>query len=219
MKTLYCLSGLGADERIFSRLSVPGVEFRYLSWLKPVPNESLRAYTMRLAEGIDEEHPILMGLSFGGMVCLELAKILRPSKVILLSSIKSGKELPFWMKACGLCRLDALLPRRQISSIPLIKKLRPIQNYFLGAKTEAEKKIANQYRETVDPEYLRWSIHQVLTWKNTEYPAELIQIHGDQDHIFPIGRIEHPTHIIKGGGHFMVMNQHREISAVLQQVI
>lgn len=218
MKTVYCISGLGADERVFGNLMLSGVQTRMIQWIQPLPGEPIGAYATRLAYQITDEDPVLMGLSFGGMMAIEIARLRPVQKIILISSIKNAAELPTWMKRCGQLHLDRILPDRQLSSIKAFRALRPIQNYFLGAKTPEEKRIANQYRDTVDPLYLKWALNHVLNWKNAHVPNNLYHIHGDQDHIFPLKKI-HPTHIIPGGGHFMIMDKAAAVSAILNELL
>ena len=47
MRTVYCISGLGADHHIFDGLDVPGVQWTHLSWLMPEGDETLAAYARR----------------------------------------------------------------------------------------------------------------------------------------------------------------------------
>lgn len=216
MKPLYCISGLGADERVFSKLTIDGRELKPVQWLQPLQGETLNTYAKRLSEQITEPEPIILGLSFGGMMAIEIAKLRPVSKIILLSSIKTSSELPAWMNLAGKSSVYKLLPSRQISSIKALRALRPIQNYFLGARTAEEKKIANEYRDHVDPVYLKWAIAQVLTWKNNAIPSNLLHIHGSNDHIFPAKKIKN-AHIVPGGGHFMVMDKPREIARIIQE--
>jgi pimeloyl-ACP methyl ester carboxylesterase len=216
MKPLYCISGLGADERVFSKLRISGYELKPVRWLQPLPGEQLTSYALRLTEQVEEPDPVLLGLSFGGMMAIEISRLKSVSKIILLSSIKTTSELPAWMNVAGKTSAYKLLPERQIGSIKALKALRPIQNYFLGAKTEEEKRIANEFRDNVDPAYLKWSIAQVLTWKNDSIPSNLVHIHGSNDHIFPVKKIQN-AHIIPGGGHFMVMNKPQEIATIIEQ--
>jgi pimeloyl-ACP methyl ester carboxylesterase len=216
MKPLYCISGLGADERVFSKLTINGRTLKPVQWLQPLQGETLGSYATRLSEQITEPEPDILGLSFGGMMAIEIAKLKPVSKIILLSSIKTSSELPRWMNLAGRSSVYKLLPSRQISSIKALRALRPIQNYFLGARTAEEKKIANEYRDHVDPVYLKWAIAQVLTWKNNAIPSNLLHIHGSNDHIFPAKKIQN-AHIIDGGGHFMVMDKTQEIARIIQQ--
>src|SRR3979490_2478338 len=197
MKPIYCISGLGADRRIFSKLEVPGVRFIHLDWLTPFPGEAIEKYAARMMEQVDPEQPVLLGVSFGGMMAIEMAKLCSSPKVILVSSVKSHKELPNWMKLSGRLRLDNLIPSRPW------KGFNPMENYFLGTESAEEAGIANAFSGSIDPRYLRWAIRQVLTWRHEWQPDQLWHIHGDKDRMFPLHRISSPQ-IIPGGGHFMV---------------
>ena len=216
MESIFCISGLGADERIFGKLQIPGVQLQFIKWLQPVKQESIETYAKRLSEQIPVKNPVLAGVSFGGMMAIEIAKLIPASKIILISSVKHCDEVPRWMRSCGYLKLDRALPSKQLGSYPALKLIRPIQNYFLGAKTAEEKKIANEYRDSVDPQYLRWSIHQVLNWKNTWQPENFLHLHGENDHIFPVKKIKNAL-IIPGGGHFMIMDRYQEISELITE--
>jgi hypothetical protein len=219
MKTVYCISGLGADQRIFSGLQIPGVSLHFVEWLQPEPGEPLEAYARRMSQQIRNANPIILGVSFGGILAIEISKIISVEKLVLIASVKSHRELPGWMKAVGKLKLDRILPsNRPIQSIRPIRALRPIQNFFLGVQNDEEKRIANEYRDKVDPVYLKWSIQQVLHWKNDWNPENVYHIHGDRDKIFPLRNV-HPTHVISHAGHFMVMNKCKEISEILNSIL
>lgn len=210
--TIYCISGLGADERAFSRLRVPGYNIVPLPWILPEPNETIEQYAKRMRAEIKEENPILLGLSFGGMMSVEIAKQIPVEKLILLSSIKSVKELPRWMRTVGILRLNRVFPMRSF------KLMEPIQNRNLGITSKEEIELVRSYRLNTPQPYLNWAINQVLNWKNDWVPTNIFHIHGDADRLFPIRKIE-PTHLIKGGGHFMVMNKAAAVSAALEEIL
>ena len=212
MKTIYCISGLGADERAFSRLKVEGYTVTCLPWLTPLPKESIAAYATRMSEGIREEKPILMGLSFGGMMTIEIAKQITVEKIILVSSIKCVDELPAWMKAVGMLRLNRIFPMRSN------KFTEAIQNRNLGITSPEEKEMVRSYRLNAPQKYIDWAINEVLNWRNNWFPTEIYHVHGDADRLFPIRKVS-PTHVIKGGGHFMIMNKAAEVSAALSQIL
>jgi len=212
MKTIYCISGLGADERAFSRLKLEGYKITFLPWLTPLPNETITEYATRMSKGITAEKPILMGLSFGGMMSIEIAKLLPVEKVILISSIKSAKELPRWMKAAGILRLNKIFPMRSF------KLTEPIQNRFIGITMPDEIELVRSYRRNAPQVYMDWAINEVLKWHNDWQPPTLFHVHGDADRIFPINNLA-PTHIIKEGGHFMIMNKAAEVNAALQHIL
>lgn len=212
MKTIYCISGLGADERAFSRLQLNDYKIICLPWLTPLPKETISQYATRMSEPITGDKPVLIGLSFGGMMSIEIAKLIPVEKVILISSIKSDKELPRWMKTAGMLRLNKIFPMRSS------KLTEPIQNRFIGITTPEEIEMVRSYRRNAPQVYMDWAINEVLKWRNDWQPPTVYHIHGDADRIFPINQLK-PTHVIKGGGHFMIINKAAEVNAALQHIL
>lgn len=178
-------------------------------WITPEKNEPLEVYAKRLAEQIDEPNPILMGLSFGGMICIEIAKIIDVEKVILISSIPTYKALPWWMKTAGKLKLNKILPIRSYTNV-----LEPVQNYHMGAKTKEELAIVRHYRKNVSQDLLDWSVNAILNWKNDWHPTKLYHIHGDADKIFPLKKVQ-PDYVVKGGTHFMIFSQAQDVNECL----
>ena len=70
----------------------------------------------------------------------------------------------------------------------------------------------------IDPHFLKWSFHKVVTWKNDVIPENLQHIHGAGDRIF-LMRFIKPDYILTNGGHLMVMNQATEISNLLEKLL
>lgn len=215
---MYCICGLGSDERIFSKLEWSGVAVHYLQWLMPHKEEPIAVYAQRMAAQIKHPNPVLVGVSFGGIMGIEIAKIITVEKLILISSIPRFQHLPTWMRACGTLKLDYLIPSGKLHDIRPLKLFSPVENYFLGANTTEEKKLAHEYREKVDPHYLKWSVNAILNWKNQWQPANFYHLHGSADKIFPVKNL-HPTHIIPGAGHFLVYQQAEVVSKILKKII
>lgn len=204
--TIYCISGLGADERIFSKLIIKGYRLQHIPWLPPVANESIEAYASRMALAIDDENAVVIGVSFGGMMAIEIARQKHLRKVIIISSVKTSTELPAWMRVAGKMRLNKMFPLvRPVSFVE------GIANRRIGAFTPEEKEIARAYRKTADEGYIQWAVDKIVNWKNTWQPPGLVHIHGDADKMFPFQKIRQPV-LIHGGTHFMIFNKAEEIS-------
>ncbi len=221
MKHLYCISGLGADERIFSKIEWPeDICVHYLTWLPPLDQEeSLQSYARRMSAAIAEPDPILMGASFGGIMSIEISKLIPVQKIVLVSSITSYRELPWWMRTCGRLKLDAVLPRKGNfrKKLPL-QVFHPVQNFFLGAESDEAKMLAAEFRDKVDTAYLKWSIHHILNWKNEGIEVPFVQIHGSKDKLFPVSNVK-PTHVVENTGHFMVFQRPAEVSRLLSSIL
>ena len=212
MKTIYCISGLGADERAFSHLVMEGYNVICLPWLTPLSKETITGYATRMRQGITTENPVLMGLSFGGMMSIEIAKQLPVEKLILISSVKSRREMPWWMKLSGILKLNRVVPLRSF------KITEPIQNYFIGVTNQEDRQMVADYRKNASQVYINWAVNEVLRWHNDKLPERLFHVHGDNDKIFPIQNLK-PTHVIKGGGHLMIMNKAPEINTALKEIL
>lgn len=210
MKNIYCISGFGADERVFSRLDFGKSRVTFLPWETPEKNESLDTYTQRFLDKIKEPNPILVGLSFGGMMSIEIAKKIQTDKIFMISSIQTQDELPWIFRMTGRSGLNKVFPLKPFSF------LEPIENYNLGVQNEEEKTLVREYRKNISKAYTNWAINQIVNWQNKRKLSNLIHIHGSADRIFPIKNV-HPDFIIQGGGHFMIMNRAKEINDILRK--
>ena len=212
MKSIYCISGLAANEDVFSHLEFEDNKVTFIKWKIPKKNESIGNYAKRMAADITDENPILIGLSFGGMMSIEIAKIIPVEKVILISSIKHFREMPSFMRTAGKLKLDKVVPLKPYSF------LTRYLNYRLGVETLEQKKLVNDYRNSVNQQYLNWAIHVIINWKNEWIPEHLIHIHGESDHIFPINKLE-VNYSIPKGGHLMLLNNYLAINKILKEIL
>ena len=83
------MPGLAANSQIFKYISLPDDKFvlHYLEWLLPESiDESIEDYAKRMCEFIKEKNVILIGVSFGGIIVQEMAKIIKPIKLVIISS-------------------------------------------------------------------------------------------------------------------------------------
>ena len=185
---------------------------KFIPWLRPLKTETIEKYSLRMGEKIQHPSPVLLGVSFGGMIAIEIAKQVPLAKLIIVSSIKTASELPRWMKLTGKFQLHKIFPTRSY------KITEGYDNRRLGISNEEERALVNTYREKVDPVYYNWAVHQVLSWKNNWYPGNIVHIHGDHDKIFPVKHLN-PTHIIPGGSHIMMLNKAAEVSQCINSVL
>lgn len=212
MKKVYFISGLGADKRAFSFLDLSFCEPVYIEWIKPLPKESLKDYALRLKDQITDPHPVVIGVSFGGMLATEIAKSDPSAKAIIIASNKTKNEFPKIFLA------GKYIPAYKWVPPALLKKATLIRNKFFGPKGEKQKQIFKEILNDADTDFSKWAIYSILHWDNAEIPANLTHIHGTSDRLLPY-RLVKADFAIKGGSHLMVMNQHDDISALLKKLI
>jgi pimeloyl-ACP methyl ester carboxylesterase len=213
LKDIYFISGLGADERVFQLLKFEGYRPVHLRWLKPEHKEPIADYAKRLALQIQSDHPIVVGLSFGGIVAVEIAKQIEVEKVILISSVKDQFEVPFYFRLFRWLPIYRIIPFKSLLWAGYI-----IVYWLFSLESLAERTLMKAILLDTDVHFLKWALHKVVTWDNETVPERLYQIHGTTDRIFPI-RFVQPDFVLERGGHFMIMNRANQISALLEKIM
>jgi pimeloyl-ACP methyl ester carboxylesterase len=211
-KNVYCISGLGADRRVFNKLKLQGYQPVHLDWLSPQKRENLTDYAKRLAAKISEEQPILIGLSFGGIVAIEIAKHISVRQIILISSVKTRAEIPFYFRLFRTLPLHRLIPFKSLLWIAY-----RLLDWFFSLETLEERKLLKAILKDTDAQFLKWAIDRLIFWQNETIADNICHLHGRCDRIFPLAYVK-PNIIIEKGGHFMIFNRANEISQLLISV-
>lgn len=212
MKTLYLFSGLGADYRVFANLELPGYKIVYIKWIDPEKGEQMAHYAQRIRAQITTENPVLIGVSFGGMMAVEIAKIIPVEKVILISSAKTGRELAAGQSFFFKMGLYKYVPGAMLTSTNFI-----VYRLF-GVKSETDKAMLKAILEDTDVRFFRWAMNNIAHWDNTVVPLNLIHIHGTDDNIIPFENVQ-ADYAIEGGGHLMVFNHAAAISRIIENYL
>lgn len=205
MKEIFLISGLGADRRVFEFLDLSGYNLNYVDWIPSQLNESIEHYAQRLLEQIPVENPILIGVSFGGMMAVEIGKLIKTEKIILISSIQTKDELPGYLNLVARSKVDWLIPT---------PPPRWILFYLFGVKGKYEKELLAGIVRDTDPTFFKWALNKIFSWKNGVDLPNLIRIHGTDDRIFPNRKADY---LIPHGGHFMIVTKAAEVSICIKR--
>lgn len=211
---IYFVPGLAASSKIFEYLAFPSDQFElhFLEWLIPISeNESIENYAKRMTVFITEENPVLVGVSFGGIMVQEMSKHVNTQKVIIISSVKSNKEFPKRLKILQQTKAYKLFPTKVVSNL---------EDFSIIAFGEFAKKRVELYKKYLsvrEPLYLTWAIEHVLNWKQTNTQENITHIHGKADHIFPSKHIKNCI-FIENGTHIMILNKAKTISKIIQNL-
>jgi pimeloyl-ACP methyl ester carboxylesterase len=211
---VYFMPGLAASTAIFERIALPLDKFEMipLEWEIPLDNESLTAYAQRITKKIEHENPVLIGVSFGGILVQEMAKHIDTRKVIIISSVKSNLEFPRRIKIAKTTKAYKLIPMRLISNIESLAR------FSFGEKVNQRLKLYEKFLSVRDIRYLNWAVEQVVLWDRTAVDESVIHIHGDLDDVFPIKYIKDCV-VVKGGTHIMILNKYKWLNENLPQII
>lgn len=193
INSVYLMPGMGANPRIFEFISLPdGFDINLLSWILPEKNEPLDRYALRMCDRVKHKNPILIGVSFGGVLVQEMAKHIDCKKVIIISSVKSNEELPNHMKLAQWTNAHRLLPTQWI------KNIETFALFVFGKGIQRRLEHYKRYLSERDPEYLNWAIDRLVNWNRNAPDQSVIHIHGAQDSVFPVKNIQDPFIKIEG---------------------
>lgn len=211
---VYFMPGLAASPAIFERIKLDESIFEMclLEWEIPKPKESLSDYALRITKSIRHDNPVLIGVSFGGILVQEMAKHIETRKVIIISSVKSNTEFPRRMKIGKTTKAYKLIPMKLILNIENLAK------YSFGEKINKRIKLYEKFLAVRDLKYLQWAVESVILWDRTEIDKNVIHVHGDQDDVFPIKYINSCI-VVKGGTHVMILNKYKWLNENLPSII
>lgn len=212
MKKVYFLSGLGADSRTFKFLDLSFCTPHFIDWIAPLETDTLASYAERLFNHIGDEEATVVGMSFGGMLATEIAKNHPRTNTVIISSSKTYREIPRYL------RMWRYLPLYKLHSHRTKKYAGGIVLNIIGTKAGEQKKVQQEILRDTDPVFTRWAIDAILKWRNTVVPQNLVHIHGTADKMLPYWFVK-PHYTIRGGEHTMVMDKADEVTQLLKQLI
>jgi hypothetical protein len=205
---IYFVPGLGASEKIFENLQIPKDHFetQCIAWKIPLSlDESISDYAKRMCSEITHKNPVLIGVSFGGIMVQEMSKHLAVKNIIIISSIKNNQELPKRLIAAQITKVYKLFPTK------LIENLEDYTQYFFGDFLQKRARLYKRYLSIRNPDYLHWCIYNLLHWKQRESIENIVHIQGTKDHVFPIKYIKNCI-AVKDGTHEMILMKPKIIS-------
>lgn len=212
MKKVYFIPGLGADKRAFNFMDLSFCDPQFVSWLTPMPNETLQSYALRLSNNIGDEEATIVGISFGGMLATEIAKAHPHSKVIIISSCKTFKEIPYYL------RFWRRLPVYKYFSGKSIRLSGKVVLRILGARGKEQQQLQLEILKTANPAFTRWAMDAIVNWRNETIPPNLTHIHGTADKLLPFSYVK-ADHAVIDGEHVMIMDRAKELTVLLKELV
>jgi surfactin synthase thioesterase subunit len=212
---LFMLPGLGNDRRLFANLErllvghLPGVACVHVAYPEPQADESFADYARRLAPQVPTGRPVaFVGMSMGGILAQELARYVKPAAIVLLSTIKSRSELPWYYRL-----LDGL----RITQVPggaFIKRMFYIHAPLGDGMTDEDAYLFNNMLSLWSDAHVRWGFCGVFSWQGVGTVTAgipITHIHGTADRVFPWRLIRNGV-FIPNGRHFMTVTRAPEIA-------
>jgi pimeloyl-ACP methyl ester carboxylesterase len=211
---VYLIPGQGSDSRLFNNLVLDS-NFVLIKLEHHLPDKhsTLKQYAMQFVSDIDTtEMFVLIGVSLGGMICTELADMLHPEALIIVSSAKCRSELPFRY--------------RFLKYVP-VNKVIPLQFFWIGAQiaqpiVEPDRKNGKEVFKAMlkdkNPRFLKRTTDMIVHWDRISFSDKIVHIHGNGDHTIPIRNVE-ADYVVENGSHMMMYTKAEEISKLIIDIL
>lgn len=211
---VYFMPGLAASPKIFEYIQLPSSQFEVhlLDWFPPSADMNLTDYAKVMATKVTHNAPVLIGVSFGGMLVQEMARFLKPRKIIVISSIKCRQEMPKRLLLARYTSFHKLLPTG------VIDNLETLTRFAFGDAVRKRLKLYERYLGIRDKNYLDWALDAIVHWDREEPEPGLVHIHGDQDAVFPMSHLGSCLSV-EGGTHTMIIHRYKWFNEQLPAII
>lgn len=213
MSKIFLISGLGADTRLYNNIDLHDHEVIPVDWIAANKHDTLSSYAQKLIhQYYITANSVVIGTSLGGMIAIEIAKLLPLNKVILISSIKTIDEEPGYFSLFRAIPVFKVIPGKLLTLLGMVCK--PI----FGDMGPEDAWLFNDMLKKSSTSFLKWGMTAALRWKNETIPPNTYQLIGDSDLVFPYKKIKDAT-VVKGGTHIMVFDKAKQINKLLKEIL
>jgi len=212
---LILLPGIGVDARVFTIQQMQFPQLVVPEWLPPQRRESLPDYAARMAAACHPGRPCVVGgMSFGGMVALEMTRHLPAAACVLIASVKSADELPWTLRSLGVAAF--VLPNR---TDWLVAGFGTALKHTIGRVLPRRGQQLCNHLSRVRSPLIPWAWRASLRWRPSgDWPCPVFHLHGDADPIFPSRRTT-PDKVIPNGGHLLPVSHPYEVNEFLRRCL
>jgi pimeloyl-ACP methyl ester carboxylesterase len=205
---LLMIPGLGADARLFEPQRAVLPELEVLEWIPARGEESFEAYAARLAERIPRDPPpVLVGVSMGGMIAVQVAERLGARGVVLVSSCTSRRAIN--IAAYPIEWISRPLPDRALDRL---RRSRIAGRVIFGQHSPRQREQLMAMLVDTPLPFLRWAGRAILRWRGPgQITVPIRQIHGKRDRVIVPYRVR-ADRWIAGGGHLLNITHPAEVN-------
>jgi pimeloyl-ACP methyl ester carboxylesterase len=209
----YLIPGMGADHRIYQKFKLEHGNVHYLNWVDARDSRTMTDFAHIVAEKIQTQNNVIIGSSMGGMMSVELSRIVNPLATILISAPTGVHQFPKILKAVKQSKIHkAVTPK----TIPYFYKL---ADTFMGFKSQQQRDMFYEMINGLGPKFIHFSVKAVLEWDNRDEPSgKYLQIVGSKDVLFDYRKMKNPI-VLQNGGHFSAFDRGEEVSQIINDYV
>lgn len=207
MQTVYHIPAPDMDEKQIPLVRSNSVNIKHVKIPAIDENTKLDVLIDSILKHITDPNPVLLGFCYGAVIAQEVAKKVSGSKVIVVSGIVDGSELPKTHKLAA--RIFCWLPA------PVIQVFGYSLNVFVNDILRLPIKVPRVWLKIPQNKFI---IKHSLTFRGLE-PNRVYRIHGDEDGVLPVSESS-VDRTIESGGHFMFFEKrHKDILSAIEVAI
>lgn len=200
------MPGLNGDARVFAPQLDRFPSLIVARWEPPLQSDSLAAYAARLARSLDPNGPCLVGgVSFGGIVALEMARNLDARACLLIASSRDVEGLP-----------AAIRLLRPVAAVASAASLNCAIHRGGSVAASSSRRLRRRIVR-LSPEELRfrrWALKALLTWRPPSLSCPVLQIHGECDSTFAPSRSRADV-VVPNAGHLLTLTHADQVNAFI----
>mgnify|MGYP001606039526 CR=1 FL=1 len=182
---IYLLPGMGADQSMFAGPWHSLNNYRLIDWPPFAGETSIHAIAKRIVtEQRVQRNDTLVGISLGGIVACEMAKIAAVGNLVLVGGAKEKEEISGF--------LSLIHPLVDLAPLTFIQRL--------SGKIPSD--VAQMFSRG-QADFIRAMCRAIFEWEGLgSLPVKLLRIHGRKDRVIPLP--EDVQHVLDGG-HLIAM--------------
>jgi pimeloyl-ACP methyl ester carboxylesterase len=207
---LILFSGLGLDARYVTPPFPLPFDLYVPPWIDPLENETLEQYAQRIIPtlNLDESRDYYLGgVSFGGMVALEVARHVNPHGVFLISSCSSYQCISWLVRVPG----KLIAPYVSPNFVRKFLWLAPLAIRLVGPLHRDQRNLLIEIWNDANLEVMRWGAMIMTQWQfNHQLTVPVHQLHGRYDHFIPLANVQ-PDAVVRNGWHALNLTHPREM--------
>ena len=208
---LILFSGLGVGGELFIPQRPISARVETPTWIDPIEAESIRQYALRMAETIEPGDDLFVGgVSFGGMIALEVAQTLQARGVFLSSSGYSYRQIALPIRMIGHAVGAAPIPllRAALTGAGLLVRV-------VGRPNRRQRNLVLSLVPKANLKLTRWGGPAIMNWEfRGTLPCPVHQVHGEIDRVVPRANVD-PDLTIEGGGHIINVTHAQQVNTFI----
>ncbi|MEO7423743.1 MAG: alpha/beta hydrolase [Fibrobacteria bacterium] len=204
---VFLITGFALDKRAFAFMDLPPETYTTLDLIPILPGETLRAYAARMAGEIGlAPGDVIGGVSLGGMLALEMSRVVAVSGLILIASATDPsfirKRFKIWAP------IAKWVPKPVIRGIfTLIPRILALQNMLSPEGQALLADIMGHF----PPRLLQTFPMMIVRWPGCEPTVPFRHIHAQGDWLIRPGGDPASLTLLPANNHLITVSHAREL--------